>query len=163
MAPPRCWPPRRAPPPSSAQLRGVRDSVQEVGDRGRRDARRSLCLILEGDEDGARRRRGTCGSHLGRSRVGNEYSHPNALLRCLLDRRGWDEAPVDVPMPRFTALVVVKTSVLARHLVLKTETTVREKDGTRIDFLALCIHTRRQVKRDTLSSGFLAPAAPPTT
>jgi hypothetical protein len=42
---------------------------------------------------------------------------------------------MDVPTPRFTALVAVKIGASARRLVLKTETTVKKKDGTRVTFL----------------------------
>jgi hypothetical protein len=53
--------------------------------------------------------------------------HHSSLLRWLLDRRGWDKAPADVPVPCFTALVAVKIGALAQRLELRTNTTVREK------------------------------------
>jgi hypothetical protein len=40
---------------------------------------------------------------------------------------GQDEAPADVPTLRFTTLVAVKISALARRLELRTKTTIREK------------------------------------
>jgi hypothetical protein len=65
------------------------------------------------------------GNHLSRSYVrldqcpGNVHNHLSTLLRWLLGRRVWDEAPADVPTLRFTALVAVKIGASAQCLVLK--------------------------------------------